>query len=158
VSPTTPAGTPVAAPSSGTIDQTVTPSAAPEAIKTDLAAPATPVTDVTVRISKVEAIEAKGQGPGEVSGPAVAVTVTIENAGTQPFDTSALSVNLTDSKDLPGNGMTGSPAAWITKPVPAGGKLSGVYVFSVPKDNRNPITVSVSVNPGVPTVLFSGKV
>lgn len=157
-SPSVPPGTPVSPPSSGNINETVTPSATPEAIKTDLTAPATPMNGLSARVSKVEAITAKAQGPGEVSGPAVAVTITLENTGSQPFDTSLLSVNLTDSKGLPGDGMIASPAAWIKQPVPAGGKVTGVYVFSVPKANRHPITISLSVNPGLPTVNFSGNV
>ncbi len=159
-SPTTtvPAGTPVPAPSGGNVTETVPASPTPEAIKTDLTAPVEPASGVKVQITKVEAINAKGQGPGEVSGPAVAVTISLTNSGSAEFDTSLLSVNLEDSKGLPGGGMIGPPADWIKKPVPGGGSVSGVYVFSVPKANRDPITVLVSVNPGVPTVEFSGKV
>lgn len=157
--PTTVAsGSPVPAPSGGDVSQTVPASPTPEAIKTDLTAPAKPADGITVQITKVEAIDAKAQGPGEVSGPAVAVTITLDNGGSQAFDTSLMSVNLEDSKGLPGEGMIGSPANWIKGSVPQGGNASGVYVFSVPKKSRDPIKVMVSVNPGVPTVVFSGRV
>lgn len=155
--PNQPSGSAVAAPSGGSVTETVTPVATPEAIETDLQAPATPAEGLTVRLAKIEAIEAKAQGPGEVSGPAVAITIELDNGGSEGFDTSLLSVNLEDSKGLPGAGMIASPAAWINGTVEPGGKVQGVYVFSVPKANRDPLKVSVSVNPGLPTVLFTGK-
>lgn len=152
-----PAGTAAPAPSGGRVDQTVAPSRPPKSVDADLDEPAKASDDVTVQIAKVASIKAKAQGPGEVGGPAVAITIKIENDGSKAFDTSLLSVNVTDAKGLPGSGMIGPPAKWIKGSVKPGGQAQGVYVFSVPERNRNPIEVSVSVNPGMPTVVFSGK-
>lgn len=151
-------GTPVAAPSGGNITETVAPSETPKIIKTDIPGSATPADGLSVRIDKVEAIDAKAQGPGEVSGPAVAVTVTIRNTTAKDFDLGLFAINLEDSKGLPGAGMVGPPASWLSKSVAAGAKATGVYVFSVPAKNRQPIRVSVSANPGLPTVVFEGNV
>ena len=150
-------GTAVPAPSGGNVKETVTPAPTPEAIKTRLESPASPAEGLTVRLGGVKAIEAKAQGPGEVAGPAVAVTIEIENKGSKAFDTGLLSVNLDDAKGRPGSGMMAKPAKWITGSVEPDAKVSGVYVFTVPKANRDPITVSVSLNPGMPTVLFTGR-
>lgn len=150
-------GTPVPAPSGGNVSETVASATVPSAVETDLTATAEVAAGLKVRVAKVEAIEAKAQGAGEVSGPALAITVEVENIGTEPFDSSLMSVNLEDSKGLPGPGMSGPPAAWLSGVVPAGGKASGVYVFTVAKANRKPIHVSVSANPGLSTAVFSGN-
>ena len=38
-----------------------------------------------------------------------------------------------------------------------GKSASGVYVFAVPKNQRNPITVEASINADVPVAVFRGK-
>jgi len=137
---------------------TVTPTAAPSPVKTALNKPATPVQGITVRITKADAIRAVAQGPGEVSGPAVAVTVEIDNQTASAFDSSLVSVTLDDARGLPGSGMIGRPADWITGSVAPGKRVTGVYVFAVPPGNRRPIRVTVSAHPDLPVVVFTGNV
>lgn len=155
-----PAGptTPVPAPSGAGVGVTVAPVEAPPAQQQTLGEPAEVADSVTVVISKVEGITAAANGPGEVSGPAIAVTIDVDNATSEPLDLSAVQVNLTDAQDLPGSGMTGAPASWFTGEVAAGQQAQGVYVFTVPEGNRSPVHVEVSVNPTLPTVVFSGPV
>lgn len=153
-----PAGptTPVPAPGGAGVSVTVPPVSAPPVQDQRIGEPAEIVRDVTVVISKVEAITATANGPGEVGGPAVAVTIDVDNATSAPLDLTMTQVNLSDAQDAPGSGMTGAPAAWFSGSLAAGEKARGVYVFAVGEGNRNPVHVEVSVNPTLPTVVFTG--
>lgn len=90
---------------------TVTPTAAPSPVKTALNKPATPVQGIAVR-SPRRTPSGRSPRSGEVSGPAVAVTVEIDNQTASAFDSSLVSVTLDDARGLPGSGMIGRPADW----------------------------------------------
>lgn len=150
--------TPVPAPGGGGTGMTVAPSKAPETKQEAIGKTAEVANQVSVAISEVKAITATAQGPGEVTGPAVQVTIDVANATDKPLDLSTVQVNLEDSAGRPGSGMTAAPAKWFTGSVPAGGKAQGVYVFAVPEASRKPVRVEVSVQPTLPTVVFSGNV
>ena len=40
----------------------------------------------------------------------------------------------------------------------AAGSAKGMYVFTVPADARNPVTVTVNYSSGAPTLVFTGAV
>jgi hypothetical protein len=151
-----PPTTPVPATTSGNVNQTVPSKAVTSRPPVKLDKPAKPTGDVVVTLPSIKAINAKGQGPGEVSGPALAVTVRVQNNGDKPVDLSNTVVNLTAANGDPGAMMTGSPASPLPSEVKAGKTASGVYVFAVPKNQRDPITVEASINPDVPVVVFRG--
>lgn len=156
--PVVSASGPVPAPSGGEISQTVAPARQPSPIATDLNGRATPEAGVEVRLDKVESIETKAQAPGEISGPGVAITVTVSNSSGQDVDPSGLEIAMTDGKGRPGSGMTGAPAKWLSARIPSGAEASGIYVFATRGAPRNPITVSVAVSPGAPKVNFTGRI
>ncbi|WP_232549037.1 hypothetical protein [Propioniciclava soli] len=137
---------------------TVSPGKAPETKKESIGNPAEVLPSVKVVISEVRAVTATAQGPGEVSGPAVAVTIDVANGTDKPLDLSTVQVNLEDSAGRPGSGMTGSPAKWFAGSLAAGASGQGVYVFAVPEQSRKPVHVEVSVQPTLPTVVFTGDI
>lgn len=147
---------PVPPPSSGLVSQTVAPVDLPDPLETDLIAEARPIEDLTVKLLSVEAIEATAEAPGQVAGPAVAITLTMSNSGSRPVDAAGVEVNLEDANGNPGAGMIDAPAAWFEGEIDPGGEIAGVYVFSVAETARDPIQVSVTVRPGAPAVVFSG--
>ena len=112
---------------------------------------------VRVRMTRIDAIDAKASGPGEVAGPALALTVEIENGTNQQLDLGTAVVNLTASDGAPGSLMSASPAKPFPPSVAAAKKATGVYVFTVPKGKRNPVTVEVSVRAQDPLVVFRGR-
>jgi hypothetical protein len=112
---------------------------------------------VTARISDVRSITAKAKGPGEVSGPAVALTVKITNGASKRLPLDQVVVTLTGADRAPGTPMSGSPARPLAGSLAAGSSASGVYVFAVPKGSRNPVTVEVTVRGGDPVLVFRGK-
>ena len=142
----------------GNIDQIV-----PEAPVTT--APAVGLTDtadfgdrVTARITQVAAVQATATLPGEVSGPAVAVTVEITNSSAETVGLDSVTLTLTDAAGNPASPIAADPSTPLSGVLAAGAAATGTYVFTVPADQRNPVTVTVSYSSGAPTLVFSGQV
>lgn len=150
-----PATTPVPPPTPGGVDTTVEskPEVSKKPVKIDK--PSTTGTGLTVELGRIRAIEAKAQIPGEVAGPALAVTVDVTNTGDKAADLSTVVVTLFDSDEAPGGEMTADPAKPLKGSLAAGKSTSGVYVFTVPKKKRSPITVTVSIR-DAPVLVFKG--
>ncbi|QHT54779.1 hypothetical protein GXP71_00805 [Cellulomonas sp. H30R-01] len=137
----------------------------------DPAAPFTPVTEpavaldqpaafasgVTAELTKVESVAGEAQGPGEVAGPAVRVTVRLTNGTAAAVPLTQAVVNVYAGQDLaPGEPLSGPGGRPFTGSVPPGATATGVYVFNVPADQRDRLQVTVSYDPTVTTVLFEG--
>ncbi len=112
--------------------------------------------DVSAAITSVSAVTATGVGPGEITGPAVAVTVKITNESAEPFDLDSVFVDLTDSTGGPGQPSISNPAMPLTGELAAGSNAEGVYVFRVPEDARKPVTILVSNTMAAKVVSFVG--
>ena len=108
-------------------------------------------------MSKVKAIDAKAKGPGEVSGPAVAVTVVLRNQSERRADLGAALVTLEDADGAPGGEILGPPAKPLPARLAAGKSASGVYVFTVGRQRRQPITVRVTLGSELPDLVFRGN-
>jgi hypothetical protein len=128
------------------------PSLAPVALEAPVV-----VDGVVVSVTSIEAIDGAGQGPGNVAGPALRVTVHLENRtdGAIPVDGVAVSVAygpeltpaspLEDPSRFPFGGSLG-----------AGAEADGVYVFTVPADQRDAVTISVGYIASAPIAVFTG--
>ena len=112
---------------------------------------------VSVSVAAPSAITATAQGPGEVSGPALRLEVTVDNTSGTPVDLSNTAVTLTDSAGNPGSGMLAAPAAWLDGELGPGQHATGTYVFTLPEGTRDPITVTVQVSTTMETAEFSGN-
>lgn len=112
---------------------------------------------VDVALTAVEAITADAQGPGEVSGPALAITVSIKNSTSSQVSLLNTAVTLTASDGSPGSSMTATPATQFPSAVAAGKTATAVVVFAVAKNKRDPVTIEVSVDPRMPTAVFRGQ-
>jgi hypothetical protein len=131
-----PATTPVPPPTPGGTDETVAPREEVTRPPVKLDKPSNTGSGVSVRITKIKSFTSKAQLPGEVAGPAVAMTVLVTNDTTKPLDIGTVVVSLLDSEGAPGNEMTAAPAKPLRGTVKAGGTATGVYVFTVDKDRR----------------------
>ena len=123
---------------------------------TDLNGQGKPTKGVQVTLASVRSVRAEARGPGEVSGPALAVRVQIANTSKAALDTADTVVTLTGSGGRPGLAMSGPPADPLPASVPARNRASGTYLFTVPVGKRDPVTVSVAVTPALPVVVFRG--
>lgn len=152
----TPPTTAVPAPTAGDVNQTVAAKKEVSKRPVRLEQPSDAGAGVQVRIRSVKAITAKAQLPGEVAGPAVALTVSVRNRSSRPLDLNAVVVTLTDATQAPGNEMSAKPARPLTGHLPVGRTSVGVYVFTVDQDRRNPVSVAVTLAGEAPVVVFKG--
>ncbi|GAA1855399.1 hypothetical protein ACFFOM_11090 [Microlunatus capsulatus] len=151
------ATTPVPPPTPGSAESSVEAQPVRTRKPVRLDAPGEAADDVVVRLASVRAVEATASGPGEVAGPALAVTVSIENGTTAELDLGSAVVNLADAKGAPGSLMSADPARPLPTRAAAGQTVDGVYVFTVAEGRRDPVTVEVGVTPSDPLVVFRGQ-
>jgi hypothetical protein len=112
---------------------------------------------ITAVVSSLEAIDGTAQGPGNVAGPALRATVRITNGTAEPVSLDGVVVDLATGADL-------SPASPLDDPsqrpfsgtAAPGGTAEGVYVFTVPVDDRAAVTLSVGYQAGAPFLVFTG--
>lgn len=158
-SPPTPAGPTDVAPAPAVVGEPVAADELPPSLPpVDLDDP-TETGGVTVELVAVEAIEGTGRGPGNVAGPAVRVTVRLDNGSADPLDLFGVAVDLAYGEDgRPGPTLDDPSAAPFSGRLAPGDSAEGVYVFRVPPDARDDITVSVGHQPGAAYVVFTGAV
>ncbi|MFT4050787.1 MAG: hypothetical protein QM677_00890 [Microbacterium sp.] len=112
---------------------------------------------VTVAIVNVEATTVTAETPGEVSGDAVVVTLSVTNGSTESINLDAAVVNLTADDDGYGVGTTAG------EPLPFGGDLAagetaeGRYVFMLDSAATRTVTIIVNYGAGEPVAVFEGK-
>lgn len=124
-----------------------------------LDAPASVGNGIVATLPQIEEIEGSAVGPGNIAGPALRVTVRIQNGTAGPVSVSGVAVNMYYGADR-------APASPLEEPsrrpfggmVAAGASAEGVYVFSVPSDARDAVTVEVGYEAGAPLLLFTGPV
>jgi hypothetical protein len=112
---------------------------------------------VSTRVAGVEAIDVKAETPGEVSGPAIAVAVVVQNQGTTPIDVSSAVVNVVASDGELGIGTTAGSPSPLTGTVAPGESAQGRYVFMLNVAGGREVTVSVNYGAGEPVAVFKGK-
>ncbi len=112
---------------------------------------------ISATLESLEAIEGTGVGPGEVAGPALRVTVRVANDSAEPVDLDAVVVNASSGEDeVPAPTLGDPSAAPFAGSLEPGGTADGVYVFRVPVDARDLVTVSVGYRADAPFLVFSG--
>jgi len=119
--------------------------------------PAAAVPGVAFSISELEAVEGVARGPGEVAGPSLRFVVSVRNDTAAPVSLTSTVVNFFF-------GAAQSPATELAAPggvpfpdeVPAGATAQGVFVFTVPADQRDEVQIAIDYSAGVPIVLFEG--
>jgi hypothetical protein len=113
---------------------------------------------VTATVRSIEAIEGSGYGPGNIAGPALRVTVRLDNGTDRALDLGGVAVTLTTGADsTPASPLDDPSQAPFSGTVAAGDSATGVYVFTVPVDRRDLVTVSVGYRPGAPVMAFRGS-
>ena len=65
---------------------------------------------------------------------------------------------MTDAAGNPAGPIAADPSAPLSGVLDPGATKSGTYVFTVPADQRNPVTVTVNYSAGAPTLVFTGQV
>ncbi|WP_431245701.1 hypothetical protein [Leifsonia xyli] len=111
---------------------------------------------LTASVVSVESYTATAKRAGEVSGPAVKVTLRLTNGTGGAFPLSTATVNAYyGSAATPAAPVAGDPAAKpFTASLAPGASATAVYVFSVPADEDGAVTVTLSDQAGAKLVVF----
>ena len=132
------------------------PAALPEVA---LDAPAAVGNGVVATLPSIESIQGTAVGPGNIAGPALRVTVRIENGTDEPVWLDGVAVNLYTGEDRsPASPLDDPSRRPFTGQIAPGQSGEGVYVFSVPTDARDLVTIEVGYQAGAPLLLFTGPV
>lgn len=118
-------------------------------------APVEIVPGVTVSLGDFEAVDGEAKAPGETAGPAVRFTATIENATDASIDLSSVVVTAFSGADrVPAEPLTEPGAAPFDPEVAAGDTATATFVFTVPVEQRDDVTILVDYQAGVPAAVF----
>jgi hypothetical protein len=133
------------------------PSAAAEV---PLNSPAAVGNGVVASLTSIEAVQGTANGPGNVAGPAIRVTVHVENGTSAPMTLAGAAINMYyGADDSPASPLDDASARpFGIDMIQPGASADGVYVFTVPEDQRDKVTVEVGYEAGAPLLLFSGPV
>ncbi|MEW2012576.1 MULTISPECIES: DUF4352 domain-containing protein [Microbacterium] len=112
-----------------------------------------------VSVSSIDDVDGEAVVPGEVSGPAVRITVEIENDSDDPIDLTTAVVTLYE-------GDSGLQANPVSKPagkafpdeVAPGKSAEGAFVFELPMDQRSDVRVEVDLSVSDPLIAFEGDI
>ncbi|GEL98441.1 hypothetical protein [Cellulomonas terrae] len=140
------------------------PSTDPEAPFVPGTEPAVPLTStaefgtgMSARVAGLESVAGVAEGPGEVAGPSVRVSVVLTNGTGAAASLDSTVVNLYAGEQLaPGEPLSGPGVSVFTGTLAPGASATGVYVFRVPPDLRDHLQITVSYDPTATTVLFEG--
>lgn len=115
-------------------------------------------TGMTFRLEQLEAVDGEANGPGEIAGPAVRVTVVATNDSPSPVLLESIVVDLTyGAQNTSAAPLSGPGALRFSGEVAPGASATGVYVFEVPVDQRGAVSVLVSYAASVSPVVFQGE-
>ncbi|WP_369258288.1 hypothetical protein [Geodermatophilus amargosae] len=122
-----------------------------------LDAPASGDDGVSAEVVSLEAVDGTGSGVGNVAGPALRVTVRLAAGTAGPVVLDLVGVTLAHGADqTPASPLDDPSAAPLTGPLAPGSVAEGVYVFSVPEDARELVTLTVGYRADAPYLVFTG--
>lgn len=156
--PTAASSEPVATPSSSPVTTEPAPTKSPKPGK-PIGIEDTGTIDegAKLTVEKIASVTSVGKGPGEVEGPAIQVTLRVK-AGTSPVNLGDVAVNAYYGADrtpaVPMSGPGGDP---LSGTVAARSTQDGVYVFNVPKGQRDKIEIEVFYEAAESPVVFQGS-
>jgi hypothetical protein len=151
-----------ASPSSGGKAATPTPEVAPRGtpqrtLRTALGRSRQLGNGVAVDVVEVESVRGKGRGVGEVSGPAVRLTVEVRNrtGRSLPLDLALVTVYY-GGQDTPASELSGPGVRRLPPRLAENGTATGTYVFAVPRGSRGDVRVDFTYSTRAPRVVFRG--
>lgn len=120
---------------------------------------AAPIRGIVVSVESIKSVQGEATQPGEVSGPALSVTVRIDNPSDAPVDlTTAVVTLFYGSAQLGANPISKPAGAAFPRSVAPGQSVSGTFVFEVPTDGRDQVRIQVDLSVADPIVVFEGAV
>lgn len=111
---------------------------------------------VSVTLQEIRSGRSTAVAPGEISGPALIVTVSVANNTDKPISLNSSFVSLIDGDGILAIPSPSAPARPLSGRLAPAATAEGVYVFTTPSGARQNITVYVSPTAGVPVAQFVG--
>lgn len=111
---------------------------------------------VKAQIVKRQAVKGRARLPGEVSGPAVKLTLNITNTSNKAINLDALVVDVQDAHGRSASPLLTPPARHIRGRLASGDSATGIYLFTIAKKDRSNCTVRISYTGSAPEVAFRG--
>lgn len=119
---------------------------------------ATAADGVTVRLVKIENVDAVAQAPGETSGAAIRLTVEIINNSSSAVDGAFVAVNAYAGEErAPLDPVMNPGGVRFDGEIAAGSSSTGVYLFRVEDYQKDNLLVGVDVIPDGETATFKGS-
>jgi hypothetical protein len=114
---------------------------------------------VVARLASIEEIQGTGTGPGNIAGPALRVTVRLDNGTAEVMALDSVAVNVYyGAERTPASPLDDPSSAPFQGSLAPGKSADGVYVVRVPEGARRNVTVEVGYQAGAPLLIFSGPV
>jgi hypothetical protein len=98
-----------------------------------------------VRVNGVRDVQIEAQGPGEISGPGVAVSVELKNTSPEPIDLNGSAVNAAFG-GTPASPSSAEPSSPLMGMLAPGRTSTGVYVFLKPPGAKGALLVQFEHN------------
>lgn len=105
---------------------------------------------VTVQVTAVKTFHSKFRFPGDIAGPAVAVSLVLTNGGRTSFPASGINVVAEYGKAVPAGPITDNGYKGFSGTFMPGSSKSGTYAFSVPSADVSSVLVYVAFRAGKP--------
>lgn len=116
------------------------------------------VSGVVVSIGSLTAIDGIAEKPGEIAGPAVRVPVVFRNGSAAEVSLGSLVVSADyGSAKTPASELTGSAATPLPVTIGPGGSAEGVYVFTIPIEERDLVRISIDYAVDIAPIVFEGS-
>lgn len=110
-----------------------------------------------VALTSIEPVQGVAVQPGEVSGPAIRVTITITNRSDAPIDTGLIAVSAYSGEDRTPAGTVIKPGALPFEGTIAPGESTyAIYVFVIPLADRADVTITLDYLNDLAVVVFRG--
>jgi len=108
----------------------------------------------------VVSVQSVAKGPGEISGPAIKVTISLKNGTKHAISVNQVTVNVSyGSNGSPSIAVLGDPSSKPFSGTAAPGATArGTYIFDIAKNQRSDVSISVSYAALSPIVVFKGAV
>jgi len=150
---------PSATNSPATPDPAATSGTMPELAPVAPDAPADNGEGLVARITSMKAVEGEAVQAGEIGGPAVQFMLTITNGTDEAVDLGFISVNAyIGEARTPAGGLVRPGGAPFEGTLEAGESAEGVYVYTIPEDQRSDVTLTIDYRAGQPAFVFRGPV
>lgn len=148
----------IPAPNGGSTQETVAPVEPGPTQDAELGSTADLEGGVSIAVTEVQSLDVTANTPGEIAGPAVSLTISVENSSDADIDLSTTMVSVTGAAGSYGQATTSEPYSPFLGSLSPGAEASAVYVFRLPAEEHGSLQVSVEYIAGAPIALFAGNI